>query len=364
MLAYLEPSAEMTGGPWYTDNELDTEFIKILSRACLQFVKDKVSGRFPIALPFSPVSQSFPRPPKPAEDDEDAPPQRLLYAISAAPSYPSAGDVQSFLTRMKLTPTPLTVDHIETLLGVLELDGEIERVPAFGAALWEANAGGRGDDDDKSGDERPAKKRRKDKERDASRKRKRRDVSDSDDDASASEAESSRRKKSGKKKRRNASDDESDSDSEAERRRRKKKRRAAASDSDAGSGSEDEAPRRKKGKKRRAGTPSSDDDSSDSDDARRRRRKRSKSGSKSRARSPSADAGGLTDVFGGSAYVYRALRPERVGTAPPTALLGWASQAPCARCPVFDFCRQGGPVNPQGCEYYEGWLQKGVVQVE
>jgi DNA-directed RNA polymerase III subunit RPC6 len=42
MLFHLDPSVEMTGGPWYTDNELDTEFIKLLSRACLQFVKDRV----------------------------------------------------------------------------------------------------------------------------------------------------------------------------------------------------------------------------------------------------------------------------------------------------------------------------------
>ncbi|KAI0694240.1 hypothetical protein C8T65DRAFT_744436 [Cerioporus squamosus] len=38
MLYHLQPSEVMTGGPWYTDNELDTEFIKLLcsaySRAC------------------------------------------------------------------------------------------------------------------------------------------------------------------------------------------------------------------------------------------------------------------------------------------------------------------------------------------
>lgn len=43
MLAHLEPSVEMTGGPWYTDNELDTEFIKLLCSACLRFIRDKVS---------------------------------------------------------------------------------------------------------------------------------------------------------------------------------------------------------------------------------------------------------------------------------------------------------------------------------
>jgi len=42
MLSGLEPSVELTGGPWYTDNELDTEFIKNLSAAILHYIKDRV----------------------------------------------------------------------------------------------------------------------------------------------------------------------------------------------------------------------------------------------------------------------------------------------------------------------------------
>ena len=42
MLAHLEPAVELTGGPWYTDNELDTEFIKNLSAAILLYIKDRV----------------------------------------------------------------------------------------------------------------------------------------------------------------------------------------------------------------------------------------------------------------------------------------------------------------------------------
>ena len=44
MLAHLEPSTELTGGPWYTDKELDAEFIKLLSEICLKIVRDRVSG--------------------------------------------------------------------------------------------------------------------------------------------------------------------------------------------------------------------------------------------------------------------------------------------------------------------------------
>jgi hypothetical protein len=44
MLAGLEPSVALTGGPWYTDNELDTEFIDTLIKACYKFICDMVCG--------------------------------------------------------------------------------------------------------------------------------------------------------------------------------------------------------------------------------------------------------------------------------------------------------------------------------
>lgn len=42
MLEGLEPSIALTGGPWYTDNEFDTEFIKLLMSASLRFIQEKV----------------------------------------------------------------------------------------------------------------------------------------------------------------------------------------------------------------------------------------------------------------------------------------------------------------------------------
>lgn len=51
-MAHLEPSVELTGGPWYTDNELDTEFIKLLCSACLRFVRERVCDLL-FRLPYS-----------------------------------------------------------------------------------------------------------------------------------------------------------------------------------------------------------------------------------------------------------------------------------------------------------------------
>lgn len=30
---------------------------------------------------------------------------------------------------------------------------------------------------------------------------------------------------------------------------------------------------------------------------------------------------------------------------------------PCVKCPVFNFCSKGGPVNPGNCEYMSKWLE-------
>ena len=72
-----------------------------------------------------------------------------------------------------------------------------------------------------------------------------------------------------------------------------------------------------------------------------------------RSRSPLAS---LDDKAFRGAYVYRAVRQERVA-------LGW-SEAPCGSCPVFDFCKEGGPVGPSGCEYYGEWLKRATITMD
>ena len=37
---------------------------------------------------------------------------------------------------------------------------------------------------------------------------------------------------------------------------------------------------------------------------------------------------------------------------------GGITEVPCLRCPVFDFCEEGGPVNPATCVYFDDWFQK------
>lgn len=120
MLEGLEPSIALTGGPWYTDNELDTEFIQNLTEACYRLISDIVRPPCPMHAPADPP-QSFPK--RRAGGTEHA-----LYPISNAPAYPTADSVRHALRRAKLTETDLSVEHVEMLLNILVLDGKVEKV--------------------------------------------------------------------------------------------------------------------------------------------------------------------------------------------------------------------------------------------
>jgi DNA-directed RNA polymerase III subunit RPC6 len=53
MLANLTPSVELTGGPWFTDNELDTEFVDLLKKCAYRYLEMNVST---ISSPLHPPS--------------------------------------------------------------------------------------------------------------------------------------------------------------------------------------------------------------------------------------------------------------------------------------------------------------------
>ncbi|KAF9076414.1 RNA polymerase Rpc34 [Rhodocollybia butyracea] len=300
MLEGLVPSVTLTGGPWFTDGEFDTEFIQTLMKACLKFIRD-------ISFPKSRARKS----------------DGAVYPISKSPKYPTAQQVKNALKQARLTETDLTVEHVEILLNVLVLDGELEKLPAFGTSLWDSGAV----DDDNSDDERRSKKKRK------------HHSSDNEDD---DEASSSKRRKNRKT---SFADSDSDQDTTSSKKKPKRKRLARSDESENNS-SEDEVTYKKKSKdKKRQKTRefSGSDSGSDSDNG------HSRSKSRSRKRSPSPFFS--FDEVGST--VYKAIREERVS-------LG-LSQAPCSTCPSFDFCKNGGPVNPAECVYYHDWLGGGVV---
>ena len=82
--------------------------------------------------------------------------------------------------------------------------------------------------------------------------------------------------------------------------------------------------------------------------------------SHSRSESPK-----LVEIDAIEAYVYRAIRPQTHYQAASAYLtkgremgvedMAWA-QAPCVKCPQAEFCKEGGPVNASGCEYFPEWM--------
>ncbi|KAJ6516114.1 RNA polymerase Rpc34 subunit-domain-containing protein [Mycena sanguinolenta] len=324
MLENVEPSVALTGGPWYTESELDTAFIETISQACLKFIRDV----------------SFPKQRKDVHEG-------ALFPISNAPRYPTAAQVHHTLHQARLTETELSVEHVEMLLDVLVLDGEIEKLPAFGAQLWDSNAISDGDSADEN--EGQSKKKKK--------KKRRRSSSSEEDDVDVKS-----KPKSKKKRVETDSDDEDDS---ASRKKGKSKRKKGDDSSDSDSDSDAKPKKKKKKRKKKKQKYESDDESDDEDAARRKKKKkvkkessdsesdddRSRSRTKSRKRSSSPFNSYSFDNAGG--VVYRAVNQEKLS-------LGW-SEAPCSKCESFQFCKVGGPVNPQECVYYDDWLVAGTL---
>ncbi|KAF9949176.1 34-kDa subunit of RNA polymerase III (C) [Mortierella alpina] len=98
MLMELTPSVEVTGGPWFTDQELDVEFVEHLTNTCYKYITLK----------------SFPR---------DA---SSVFTV-AHKAYPSATSVHKYIMDKRISQVDLTVDDITMLLDVLVYDGKVER---------------------------------------------------------------------------------------------------------------------------------------------------------------------------------------------------------------------------------------------
>ncbi len=253
-----------------------------------------------------------------------SPSERKLYPLSAAPPYPTAEQVHSFLQKSKITDTELALEHVEMLLNVLVYDRLVERLPALGASLWNTSREQEDSNTDANGLPKKSRKRAK--------------VESSDEDASAETDEELLPKR--KKRKSTALSDKEENTSS----KRKSKKRARG-DSDSSEHSDTETRQRKR--KRQSGVESSDEQSS------------------SRVRKgKEEDSLDLGDMQLSTANVYRALYPMRMSIG-----IGW-TQAPCSQCQQFDFCEGGsgiimkgvtdleeGPVNPRNCVYYADWLQ-------
>jgi DNA-directed RNA polymerase III subunit RPC6 len=62
-------------------------------------------------------------------------------------------------------------------------------------------------------------------------------------------------------------------------------------------------------------------------------------------------------VFGATEAMKNIMQGRQVGDAVEEVEGNGLSQAPCGRCPVFNLCEDGGPVNAKNCEYFQTWLR-------
>lgn len=105
MLWELTPSIEVSGGPWFTDSELDHEFINELLTAMSKFIASK---SLPRSKPGSgPTGASYP---------------------PGYTGYPTLNQIYLWVKNSNLTEVDLAEADIKSLLDVLVYDGKAERV--------------------------------------------------------------------------------------------------------------------------------------------------------------------------------------------------------------------------------------------
>lgn len=121
MLSSLTPSVELSGGPWYTDNELDTVFIDQLCTVLYQFI----------------ASKTWPG----KRDHSGDPSNRPIYPATHINSLPTVSTCLQFLKKSNITDTSLLAENVQSLLDVLVYDGKVEKIPHF-------RRGGGNDEDD------------------------------------------------------------------------------------------------------------------------------------------------------------------------------------------------------------------------
>ncbi|BGP40600.1 34-kDa subunit of RNA polymerase III (C) [Rhodotorula kratochvilovae] len=338
MLAGIQPSVELTGGPWFTDNELDTELVETLKRVVSKLLTER---SIPRSITISDPSSSNPVKFRP------------IFPVSATPHLPTVHDVLSNISKLEVISVQLKPEHVEALLDLMVYDGLVEKVfvNRDGNGLG-APSGGGGDSKKANGKGKGKAKASSSTKSGASKRKK--GAAASSDSESESDSGGARGKKGGGKRGANgkarrkraklasgaeesSSSSESedfDSDEEAPSRRRKKGGAAAASDdSDEEDGGKKSSRRRKKrGKKRvKRSSSDSDDSSSDSDGG---GGKAGSDASPARNKKGDVDADDDEDHAAptGSQYVYRMIRPY----AP---VIGWTDM-PCGKCPVEEFCSE------------------------
>ena len=107
MLYELTPSIEVSGGPWFTDSELDHEFINELLTAMSKFITSRSFPRSKTTAGGASIPTSFP---------------------AGYTGYPTLNQIYLWVKNSNLTEVDLAEADIKSLLDVLVYDNKVERV--------------------------------------------------------------------------------------------------------------------------------------------------------------------------------------------------------------------------------------------
>ena len=138
MLASLTPSEDVTGGPWFTDGELDTEFVKALCDLLYKFVRSKSFYQAPVLTSTSSTGPTAKRVKsnRPQTDTTKRPlsssntnnTNALLPFPPSYTAYPTLFEIMSWINNSGVTQVPLADEHVRQLMDILYYDKRVERV--------------------------------------------------------------------------------------------------------------------------------------------------------------------------------------------------------------------------------------------
>ncbi|KAI9672349.1 MAG: 34-kDa subunit of RNA polymerase III (C) [Caeruleum heppii] len=139
MLAHLTPSEDVTGGPWFTDGELDTDFVEVLTKQIEKYIISKSFRKAPVVGPTHPAKKA-----KTPTTKTPAPEPRRVDSVGQKPrseqnirylphapnyaSYPTLAEIVAWLNQTNITTVTLEEEHVRQLLDILYYDRKIEKI--------------------------------------------------------------------------------------------------------------------------------------------------------------------------------------------------------------------------------------------
>ncbi|VEU20029.1 DEKNAAC100729 [Brettanomyces naardenensis] len=115
MLYHLTPSIDVTGGPWFTDSELDTDFIDSLLIIVWKFVASKT---YPRCFKMKGVIANGLK--------QYSYPSEILVGMGS--QLPTLGEIGKFIAKSGVTTVELGLSDIKSLCDVLVYDEKLELV--------------------------------------------------------------------------------------------------------------------------------------------------------------------------------------------------------------------------------------------